>query len=76
MTTVGVHEAKTTLSQLLKRVAAGEEIVISNAGRPVARLVAVPGETPRELGFDRGLVVVPDDFDAPLPDELLDLFET
>jgi len=76
MTTVGVHEAKTTLSQLLKRVAAGEEIVISNGGKPVARLVAVPGSPDRELGFDRGLFVVPEDFDAPLPDSVSDLFET
>ncbi len=76
MTTVGVHEAKTTLSQLLKRVAAGEEIIISNGGRPVARLVAVPSQPGRELGFDRAAFVVPEDFDAPLPDQFYDLFQT
>ena len=72
--TVGVHEAKTHLSKLLKRVTAGEELVISNGGTPIARLVAV--EPPRrELGFDAGRLTVPEDFDAPLPAELSDLFE-
>lgn len=71
---MGVHQAKTQLSQLLKRVASGEEIVISNGGRPVARLVPMPAEPVRELGFARGLFVVPDDFDAPLSDELAALF--
>lgn len=66
MTAVGVHEAKTHLSKLLKRVAAGEEIEIHSGGRPVARLV--PARSPhRQLGYDEGRFVVPDDFDAPLP---------
>jgi prevent-host-death family protein len=74
-TSVGVHEAKTQLSQLLRRVAAGEEITITNRGRDVARLVPPVRRDRRRLGFDRGRFVVPDDFDAPLPDELLDAFE-
>ena len=72
MTEVGVHEAKTHLSRLLRRVAMGEEIVITSGGRPVARLVAVERRE-REFGFDKDLHV-PDDFDAPLPDEILDAF--
>jgi prevent-host-death family protein len=75
MTQVNTHEAKTRFSRLLRRVAAGEEITIANRGVPVARLVPIvakPGA--RRLGTMRGLVVF-DDFDAPLPDELLDLFE-
>jgi prevent-host-death family protein len=76
MKAVNTHEAKTQLSRLLRRVAAGEEITIANRGVPVARLVPVPPKkTPRVLGIFRGQFSVPDDFDAPLPDELLNLFE-
>jgi len=76
MKSVNTHEAKTQLSRLLRRVAAGEEITIANRGVPVARLVPVPpGKTKRVLGIFRGQFSVPDDFDAPLPEELLDLFE-
>jgi prevent-host-death family protein len=76
MKAVNTHEAKTQFSRLLRRVAAGEEITIANRGVPVARLVPVPRESsPRVLGILRGEFTVPEDFDAPLPDELLDLFE-
>jgi len=75
MKTVNVHDAKTHLSRLLRRVAAGEEVVIAKAGRPVARLVPVKAGRPRVLGSDRGSFTVPGDFDAPLPDELLAEFE-
>jgi prevent-host-death family protein len=76
MKAVNTHEAKTQFSRLLRRVAAGEEITIANRGVPVARLVPVPREkSGRILGILRGEFTVPDDFDAPLPDDLLDLFE-
>lgn len=76
MNKVNVHEAKTRFSQLLRRVATGEEITIANRGVPVARLVPVPaGETTRRLGFFRGKITIPNDFDAPLPAEVLDAFE-
>ncbi len=75
MTHVGVHEAKTHLSELLRRVAGGEEVVITRGGRAVARLIPVVEPTRRELGRDRGRFEVPDDFNAPLPDEALDAFE-
>jgi prevent-host-death family protein len=72
---VNVHEAKTHLSRLLQRVAAGEEVTIARAGTPVARLVAVePKNWVRPLGMDRGKIWVADDFDAPLPDDLLKAF--
>jgi prevent-host-death family protein len=74
MKQVNIHEAKTQFSMLLRRVAAGEEITITNRGVPVARLVPVPGPV-RKLGVFRGTLKIPDDFDAPLPDEILDLFE-
>ena len=75
MTQVSIHEAKTHLSRLLRRVACGEEIVIARGNKPVARLVAIEASPVRELGRDRGLFVVPDDFDAPLPDEVIGDFE-
>lgn len=74
MTEVGVHEAKTHLSRLLRRVSEGEEVVIVRSGVPVARLVPVSHSPSRQLGVDRGTFVVPDDFDAPLPSEVLDSF--
>ena len=64
---VSVHEAKTHLSRLLRRVENGEEIVISRGGKPVAKLVRATPERRREMGFGRGLVI-PDDFDAPYDD--------
>ena len=76
MDTVNVHEAKTQLSRLLRRVAAGEEIVIARAGRAVARLVPAVDAPKRTFGIDRGSFEVPDDFDAPLPRALLDAFES
>ncbi len=75
MSHVGVHEAKTTLSQLLRRVAAGEEIVITRGGTPVARLLPMTSDVPRTLGEDRGRYEVPEDFNEPLPEELLAAFE-
>ena len=76
MTQVNIHQAKTHLSRLLARVAAGEEIVIAKAGKPIARLV--PVELPvqiRVAGGDEGQVWIADDFDAPLPEEVLREFE-
>ena len=76
MKTVNIHEAKTHLSRLLSRVAAGEEIVIAKAGKPIARLVpVVPSGGERELGIDRDRIVISEDFDAPLPEEILSAFE-
>jgi prevent-host-death family protein len=72
---VGVHEAKTHLSRLLEDVAAGEEVVITRRGEEVATLVPVRRSSARQFGTDRGRFVVPDDFDASLPDELLEAFE-
>jgi prevent-host-death family protein len=70
---VGVHDAKTNFSRLLERVLDGEEILITRRGEAVARLV--PARPARRFGTDRGRLVVPEDFDDPLPDELLDAFE-
>ncbi|MDD4889610.1 MAG: type II toxin-antitoxin system Phd/YefM family antitoxin [Phycisphaerae bacterium] len=75
MTTVNIHEAKTHLSALLRRVAAGEEVVIARAGHPVARIVrAEQPAQPRVPGSARGEVWMADDFDTLSEDELK-LFE-
>jgi prevent-host-death family protein len=72
---VNVHEAKTHLSRLLKRVSAGEEITISRAGVPVAKLIAVaPDLGIRPLGAMEGQISIGDDFDAPLPADIVALF--
>jgi prevent-host-death family protein len=69
-----IHEAKTQLSRLVERAAAGEEIIISKAGRPVARLGPIPNAvTPREPGRWRGKVRIHDDFDE-LPPEIAAAF--
>jgi prevent-host-death family protein len=75
MPTVNIHAAKTNLSRLVDQAAAGEEIVIARAGKPIARLVKLEPKQKRELGLLRGMIDVSDDFDAPLPDDILALFE-
>jgi prevent-host-death family protein len=76
MPTVNIHDAKTQLSRLVDRAAAGEEITIARAGKPVARLVPLADVKPRmQLGTLAGVLRVPDDFDAPLPPDILEEFE-
>ena len=74
--TVNIHEAKTQLSRLVEDAASGQEIIIAKAGRPVARLVPLAAAVRRkQLGLLRGKIRVSPDFDAPLPDDVLDAFE-
>jgi prevent-host-death family protein len=69
---VNVHEAKTNFSKLLQRVILGDEVIIAKAGVPVAKLVRyVTKKGKRPLGFYRGQIWMADDFDAPLPDDIL-----
>jgi prevent-host-death family protein len=73
---ISIDAAKTQLSRLVDQVTAGEEVVITRHGRPVARLVPAAAAKPRVPGLLEGRGYwIADDFDAPLPDELLDLFE-
>jgi prevent-host-death family protein len=65
---VDVHEANTTLSQLMEQVENGEEVLLARAGKPVARVVAIQNTGRRTLGQWRGRVRMSDDFDAPLPE--------
>ena len=74
--TVSLYEAKTHLSALVDRAAAGEEIVIAKSGKPKARLVPLDDTRPlREPGRGRGRWKVADDFDEPFPEDLVGLFE-
>ena len=73
---INVYAAKTQLSRLLEQVERGEEIVITRHGKPVAKLVPIESRrAPRKLGALRGKIRIGKDFDAPLPDDLLDAFE-
>ena len=74
MHSASVHEAKTHLSRLLRRACAGEEVVITRSGKPVVRLVPIAEAKPT-FGIDEGRFTVPDDFDAPLDEEILRTFE-
>jgi len=72
---VNIHEAKTHLSRLLERVAMGEEVIITKAGTPVAKLVTVKTHPrKRMLGSAKAEFTVPDDFNDPLPKQIEDLF--
>lgn len=72
-----IYEAKTHLSKLVERAASGEEIVIAKAGKPLARLTAVQPEEKkvRKPGLWKGKIWIADDFDDPLPEEILKAFE-
>ncbi len=76
MTIVNMHAAKTNFSKLVSQAEAGEEIIIARAGKPVARLAPL-GAVPKKirLGMLKGKMRMPDNFDDPLPDWLLDAFE-
>ena len=76
MDTINLYEAKTNLSQLVERAAAGEEIIIAKAGRPLARLVGLAQRTAqRPLGLFADQVAIGADFDDPLPDDMRMAFE-
>jgi prevent-host-death family protein len=74
MTTVNVHEAKTHLSRLLEAAAAGEEIIIAKAGKPIAKLVPI-AKPKRESGRLKGLIQWSDAFLGPLPEDMLEVME-
>jgi prevent-host-death family protein len=76
MQTVNIHEAKTQFSRLVDAAASGEEIVIAKAGKPAARLVPMEkAKVTRRFGGLKGKVRIADDFDAPLPDDVIATFE-
>ena len=72
---VNLHAAKTSLSRLVDEAMAGQDVVIAKAGRPMVRLVPVTRETRRQgFGADKGKIQISDDFDAPLPPDVLRSF--
>jgi prevent-host-death family protein len=76
MLKVNIHEAKTQLSKLAEQAGAGEEIIIAKSGKPIARLVPLEQRaTIRKKGLLKGKIKTTKDFDQPLPDEVVDLFE-
>jgi prevent-host-death family protein len=75
--TVNIYEAKTQLSKLVDLAAAGQDIIIARAGKPVARLTYLDNQQKRVTGLGalKGKGWIADDFDAPLPDHILAEFE-
>ena len=76
MRVVNIYEAKTTLSKLIERAAAGEDVILARGGKPVARLTRLePVKRKIRFGLLKGKLKVAKDFDAPLPAETLAEFE-
>lgn len=76
METVNIYDAKTHLSKLVDKAASGEDVVVSRNGKPLVRITRLePPKRRIRFGLLRGKLVVPEDFDAPLPDEVLAAFE-
>ncbi len=78
MRTINIHAAKTHLSRLVDEAAAGEEIILARAGKPIARLLSLaqpPAARHRVLGRLTGQLTVPENFDEPMPDDVLEAFE-
>lgn len=74
--TVNIHEAKTHFSELVNAATEGREIFIAKAGKPVAKLVSIKVNKPKvSFGVLKGKIKLSDDFDAPLADDVIDLFE-
>lgn len=75
MDTIHIHEAKTHLSRIVEDVAAGAEVVIAKAGKPMVKIVSLDaGKAAIRFGLLKGKIRVPDDFDAPLPGDVLASF--
>jgi prevent-host-death family protein len=71
---VNLYEAKTQLSALVDDVAAGAEIIIAKNGKPMAKLVPLRQKARRKAGRLKGKIWIGDDFDAPLPKDIVDAF--
>jgi len=73
---INIHQAKTHLSRIVEEVAAGAEVIIAKAGKPMARLIPLTGvKRPKKLGLLKGKIKIPDDFNSPLPEDVLAEFE-
>jgi len=77
MQTVNIHEAKTNLSRLIALAVKGEPFIIAKAGKPLVKVTAIeepPAKPLRKLGFMKGQIQVPDDFDTMMQDEIEEMF--
>ncbi len=75
MRLINMHEAKTNLSRIAEEVAAGEEIIVAKAGKPKMKLVPIDsGKKKIKLGMLKGKINISQDFDAPLPQKIIDDF--
>jgi prevent-host-death family protein len=73
---INIHEAKTHLSRIVDEVAAGSEVIIAKAGKPMARLMPLSGiPRAKKLGLLKGKIKVPDDFNAALSEDVIADFE-
>ncbi|MFA7503680.1 MAG: type II toxin-antitoxin system prevent-host-death family antitoxin [Burkholderiaceae bacterium] len=76
MATVNIYDAKTRLSQLVDKAVSGEDVVVSRHGKPLVRITRLDAPKRRiEFGLLEGKLTIPEDFDAPLSDEVLAGFE-
>lgn len=74
---VNIFEAKTNFSKLIAKVSSGEEIIISKAGNPVAKLIAIKQKTKKRIpGSAKGKIIIKKDFDSPLPKNILKGFNS
>ncbi len=75
METVNIHEAKTHLSRLVEKAAKGESFIIAKAGKPMVKVVPLEDENPkRRMGFLKGQISVPEDFDTMMSEEIEEMF--
>jgi len=78
MRSINIHEAKTHLSRLVERAANGEPFIIAKAGKPLVKVVPLDappeGRKTSRIGFMKGLIKVPDDFDTMMADEIEEMF--
>ncbi len=77
MSAINIYEAKTQLSKLIDRAAQGDDVVIARNGKPVARLTRLAAKTPGiRFGVLKGKITLADDFDAPLPGDIVAAFDS
>ncbi|EFI34076.1 prevent-host-death family protein [Desulfonatronospira thiodismutans ASO3-1] len=76
MDTINVHEAKTHLSRLIQKVLQGEEVIIAKKGRPLVRMVPFDQSRQKRVpGLSKGSIKMRENFDEPLPDDIIRAFE-
>jgi prevent-host-death family protein len=77
MQQINIHQAKTHLSALVEQAAAGEPFIIAKAGKPMVKVSAInePEKPKRRIGFMKGKITIPDDFNRMCENEIINMFE-